>query len=624
MNTSGGAVVFTSNKPTDHFTADANLEYGNFNTTQIEGAVGGPLLDGLDGRIAAVINHSDGYMHNDLTGNPASGTDNEAVRLQLLYRPNDRLSVLFSTTDGYVHNLPTEYRHIGDFAPGTQNTPNPTVCSVSEANAGGCVDIFGNGTPKDFTHGSFNRMEDLRVFNSLNSLRVDYKTGPVTLTSITGLEYSDKFFPEDSDGSPNTLLEATYGVKSTTFTQELRASQAEKQFNWQAGIYYLHEYLQQNQPLSLFYDGDLFGGFGIPPGPGNFDGVAELANDHAHQTTDAYAIYGQGDYNLDKFTFTLGGRYTYVKKTFDYSGSAQFQDGGLGNYGPPTDIVTNDQSQGNGQFTWRAVVSYHFTNRVLAYASASTGFKSGDFNGSFLSNDPAQVALQLKPVMPEDITAYEIGFKSTLFDRRLVLNGAAFYYDYQNEQIFANVPELISNPVLGVISENVEILTNAKQAHTEGVELQVTAVPFSGLTIDLQPAYLNAEIDHAGVALAAGSVDLDGKQLATSPHVSFNASVDYRLNLGENTLVFDYNASYKSHQFFDSTNDPYTAQNGYWLHNINVTYEAKAGWSAGVFVRNLADEKYYSTIFDETVPFGFLEGVIGTPRTYGVQMSYHY
>ncbi|MBV8684600.1 MAG: TonB-dependent receptor plug domain-containing protein, partial [Caulobacteraceae bacterium] len=75
-NTSGGALVFTSNKPTDQFTSDFHLEYGNFNTLYLVGAVGGPITSNLDGRIAVVYNHSDGYMWNDLNNTPASGTNN--------------------------------------------------------------------------------------------------------------------------------------------------------------------------------------------------------------------------------------------------------------------------------------------------------------------------------------------------------------------------------------------------------------------------------------------------------------------------------------------------------------------------------------------------------------------
>src|SRR5580704_5485493 len=138
-NTSGGAVVFTSNSPTDALTADAHIEYGSFNSYQLEGAVGGPVTANLDARVALVINHSDGFMHDDTTDSATSGIDNQSVRLLLLYKPTDNLSVLFNTMVGHVHNLPEEYRHVGTFEPGTNLSANPVVCSPAQANAGGCV-----------------------------------------------------------------------------------------------------------------------------------------------------------------------------------------------------------------------------------------------------------------------------------------------------------------------------------------------------------------------------------------------------------------------------------------------------------------------------------------------------
>src|SRR5579862_5712325 len=415
-NTSGGALLFTSNRPTDYFTFDVHGEYGDYNTLQLEGGVGGPIAPGLTGRIAAVVNHSDGYNHNFLTGQPYDNVQNEAVRLQLQYEPNDRLKLYFNSTVGYLNQHPEPYGHIGVFVPGTQNTPAPTFCTPAQAFAGGCVDLYGYGTPP-FWQGAYAETKNLTNLAAITQLRADYKVGDITLTSITTWQHDNKFHPEDTDGDPLNLIRATYGVKSDTETQEFRAAQSEKDFNWVAGFYYLHENLKQNQPISFFFDGDLGGGFGIPPGPGAFDGIAQIVYDNSSQTTDTAAGFAQGDYTWRKFTLTLGGRYTWERKTFDYAQSNQVQQGGLGNYGPLQDFINiNNDNQSSSNFTYRVSLSYHFTDETQAYGSIATGFKSGDFNGSFLSNDPATVALQLRPVKPEEVTAYEIGEKATLFD----------------------------------------------------------------------------------------------------------------------------------------------------------------------------------------------------------------
>jgi iron complex outermembrane receptor protein len=624
-NTSGGAIVFTSNRPTDHLTGDLHLEYGRYNTLQIQAALGGPIAENLSGRVALVVNRSDGYTKNAFTGgDPIDNVSNEAIRLQLLFTPTDKLKLYFESMDGYVRNHPQPYGHIGTYLPGTQGSAEPTVCAPAQANAGGCVDLFGYGTPKQWT-GAYNRMQDLTNFASINQVRADYDLGPAVLTSISSYQYDDKHHPEETDSSPNDLLYATFGVKSDTLTQEVRLAHSSTTFNWVGGVFYLHESLRQDQPLELFTDGDRFGAFGIPAGPGAFDGIAQRSFDRSRQVTNTAAAFGQADYTWDRLTLTLGGRYTWEKKSFDYNGSTQFQDGGLGHYGPLEDFIHYRQSQSDSNFTWRAAASYHITPSIQAYASASTGFKSGGFNGSFLSNDPQQALFQLSPIRPEKVTAYEVGEKATLFDRRVNLNVAAFYNDYRNEQVFAAVPQLLTTGTGQQIEGTTQLLTNAKKAHTEGVEVQLTAVPVHGLTLDLQSAWLMARLDDAGLPLFNGVSSLNGKQLANAPRFTFSGVVDYKLDLANGDDVnVRWNSNYRSHVWFDSTNDPYIQQSPYWLHNFNLEYESHQGWAVGVFVRNIANRKYALTSTDLSSPFGLVEPVYGPPRTYGVALSYHF
>jgi iron complex outermembrane receptor protein len=320
-NTSGGAINFITAKPTDRLTGDFHAEYSSFNTYNFEGGVGGPIAPNLDARAAAVVNESDGYMHNALTGNHENGANNYAARVQLLWKPTDNFKLLFNVHGGQVDNRPNEYRHIGAYAPGTEFDPIPTLCSPAQANAGGCVDLFGYGTPKGFYDGAYNRQQHLKVNNLGSSLRADFTHGPITYTSITAFEHNDKIHPEDSDASPNRLLEIDFGVRSNTFTQELRAAQSEKTFDWVAGLYFLHEDLHQNQPIYILLDGDkVFGA------PGAVDGVAYRAFDQGHQVTDAYAAFAQGDYAITgQLKLTLGGRFTGEHRTFHYDGSWQHQ-----------------------------------------------------------------------------------------------------------------------------------------------------------------------------------------------------------------------------------------------------------------------------------------------------------
>ncbi len=610
MNTTGGAINYVSAKPTDYVTGNLHVEYSSFNTWNIEGAVGGPIAPGLDGRIAFVKNNSEGYEKNSLTGKMENGANDYAVRGQLQWKPKDDLKILLNVNGGQIDTRPAEYGHLGNFKPGTLFF-NPTLCSVSQVRADQCVDIFGYSQGKGFYDGAFNKQAHLRV-NEINaSLRVDWSPGYLNLTSISAIEHSDKIEPEDTDSSPYRELEINWGVRSTAFTQEFRASHSEAKYNWTAGVYYLHENLQQNQPLELLLDFDQFFG------PGSGDGLAQKQTDRSRQVTDAEAIFGQGEYNItDKLKLILGGRYTHERRTFQYQGTVAYQDGGEGNFGPPSSLLpagVTIPALDDGEFTWRAGVNYSFNRNIMAYASIATGFKSGDFNGGFLSTDPAQAAVQIQPVPPETDTSYEIGIKSSLFDRRLVANASIFYTQYHDLQVFSLVPSP-DGPL--------NSLTSAKAAHNFGADIELVGRPTHSLTLTANLGLLDTKIDKFSV-LVPGTSSLQGLQLAFSPHVSGFLMADYKVPIGQNSLSFQLNASYKGHQFYDSTSDPYLAQPAYWIENLRVAYDCGPVEIAG-YIKNLGGKKYWNDAFDSTSPFGFIQPVVGTPRWYGLEVNYKF
>jgi iron complex outermembrane receptor protein len=607
-NTSGGAINIVTVKPSDEFSANFHADYGSFNTANIEGAVGGPLTPTLDGRLALSVNHSDGYMNNLLTGNKENGAGNFALRGMLLKKLTDNLKILVNVHGGQVDNRPAEYRHIADINPATG-----AQCSVAQAYGGQCVDLFGYGTPANFYDGAFNRQQHLRVTNAGGYVRLDYGAGTVDLTSISAIEYNDKLHPEDTDVSPNRLLEINYGVRSTNYSQELRATQTRDQYNWVAGAYFLHEDLYQNQPLFALLDGDTI--FGAP---GAFDGVAFQAFDDSHQATNAYAAFGQGEYKFtDQLKLILGGRFTEEHRSFHYDGSVQYQQGGEDNFGPLTSLANSSERLSDSAFSWRAGLNYNFTPDVLAYGSVATGFKSGDFNGSFLSTTPAEIVRQLVPVAPEKVTAYELGIKTSLFDRHVIFDAAVFYNDYRDMQVFVLVPG-----VDGGLPINV--LDNAK-AHTDGVDVTLTVKPTSAFTATAQAGVLVAKVDQYVSNRDPSQPDYSGNQLPLAPHVSGSIMLDYKIPLPSGALDLQANANYKGHVFFDVANDPYIQQSGYWLENMRLAYTFSGGhWEAAAFVHNLSDKEYYSDKFDLSSPFGFIQGVVGIPRTFGAEVNWRY
>ncbi len=619
-NSSGGAINFISVKPSDELKVNFHTEVGSYDTFNFEGGIGGPISSTLDGRVAVAVNKSRGVGYNTALGSREDGVSNGAGRISLLWKPASSLKILFNAHGGFVDNRPTEYRMLGGFVPGTQGDPEPTICSPSSVLAGNCVNLYGYKTPAGFYDGAYNRREKLKV-NSLGSfLRLDYSAGAVTLSSISSYEHVDKIHPEDSDASADRLIEADFGVKANTLTQEFRLAGSKSNYDWTVGAYYLHEVLTQDQPIRLFLDFDKYGGFGIPAGVGAGDGIAQTGFDTSRQLTNAYAAYGQGTLSItDNFKLTLGGRYTRETKSFEYFGATQFQDGGINVYDPPTITANSLRKFESSNFSYRAVADYYFTPKIHLYASIASGFKSGDFNGSFLSTDPAQIERQLAPVRPETLTTYEVGFKSSFFDNRLTFNLTGFYNDYRDMQVFTLVSITEGNITLPV-----NVLDNAKKAHTYGLDLELIARPVDDLTIRLNAGLLETKLDEFVPNVDPTQPNFSGKQLPLAPHVSFSGLIDYKVPLTSGALDFQLSASYKGKQFFDISNDPYTIQAGYWIGNARVAYQFRKNWEVAIFGRNLANKKYFLDQFDLINPFGFVQSIPGAPRTIGAELNFKF
>lgn len=607
-NTTGGAINYISAKPTDDPFASVHSSYGSFNTWETDGVVSGPITDRIKGRLAFEHGQSDGYMENLQNGKTENGANDYAARGIIEAKVTSDLTLTWNLHGGRTDTRPAEYRQVGTLsAPFTQ-------CANAAILAGQCTDLYGYKASSGFYQGNYNRDQDLHIGAYGTSLRADYVLGSVTLTSLTAFEYATKYHPEDTDAEPNRLLEVDYGVKSKTFTQEFRAAGGGESYHWLGGIYYLNEDLNQNQTSYALLDLDKV----FFPGIGN--GNALVGTGISTQRTAAYAGYGQTDFQLlDRLRLTLGGRYTYEHKAFDGIGLLSTETNG--SFPAQAPIYGAQENLSNGKASWRAALDYKLTDQVMTYASISTGFKSGGFNGGFLDTNPANALRQLQPIKPETVTAYEVGFKSDLFDKRLRLNGAAFYYDYSDMQVFNLIPAQAAGAL------PVQVLDNAPTATIEGIELSAETKPVRDFTTQLNLGLLNTKM---GTFISGqGTSDVEnftGHRLSLSPKFNAEAIAAYTIDMPNDDLVkAETSLSYRSKQFFDVRNDPLLTQAGYWLLNARVSYRTDDGhWEFAAFGKNLTGTKYLNYATNLSNPFGLLEEVVGPPRSGGIEVTYRY
>ncbi|MBN8606087.1 MAG: TonB-dependent receptor [Caulobacterales bacterium] len=612
-NATGGAINFITARPSYDFETQASLSYGSFDTINAEAAIGGPISESVRFRLSGTSAQSEGYVRNLVTGERENGSDSFALRGQLALDITEDFDALISVHGGQVDVRAPQYRSLGLLDPDTGFT---TPCAPAAIAANQCGNVLGYVSPQGFYDGEYDQSAPLEVENWGAAARLNWDLGGVTLTSISSYEDNDKTHREDSDASPNSILHIDYRVQSETFTQELRLSNSEGGVNWVAGLYYLHEDLNQDQTGDLFHDLRVLTPDGGADTTGATTGGAPVLFSRTLnlQETEASAIFGQADFELtDTLRATIGGRYNSERKTF--TAVAQLEDDFVDGAPIPGGVLPlyafdNEASFENVSF--KLGLDYDLSDDVMAYASVSTGFKSGGFNGGFLSFDAAEAAVQAQPFNEETLTAYEIGLKSMLFDGRMRFNAAAFYYDYQDLQLYT----LVNTGAIPLV-----LLDNAANATIYGAEFEMIARPIDRLDITLNLGLLNTEITD----FVSAGTDYSSNQLALSPEVTFSGLVNYEIPLTPGlALAVQPSFSYRSSQFFSADNNPLLQQDGYWLFDARIALLSEDGrWEAALFGRNLADEEYINYAVDLS-DFGFIEQFRGEPRMFGAELRLQY
>jgi iron complex outermembrane receptor protein len=612
-NTTGGLVNFISVKPShDEAEGYATLSYGKWDAVKVEGAYGGPITDTVAGRIALAYNRADGYIDNEAPGGgPNNDVNNWAARAALDWRVSDSLNVLLNLHGAQNRSLSAQYEHQGTMdAFGNQ-------CSRDAIESDDCVDAFGYRDSKNNERGEYNLEGDLDIDTFGSFLRIEYEIGEMTLTSLTAYEEVDKVFEEDTDASPNQLIEIAYLNNGWEFTQELRLAGESERAHWQVGAYYLKESMSVDNYLDLFRglrplaisvdpvaypDGFAPGGCPTTSGPpADPCGGAPifLSRTHYEQEVESAAAFGQLEWEFtERLRGTIGARFTWEAR--DFEEDVEFQEP---TFTAPLFSIEDDVDF--QEWSGKVGLDYRPIDDLLLYLSVSRGFKSGGFSGAF-AFDPAE----LPPFDPETILAYEIGSKWDLFDQRLRLNVGAFYYDYDDLQIFTTVN----------ISPNVTItiLDNAGKAKIYGGEVEIEATPFAGLTIGFGGEFLHTELtEYENTA----GLDYEGNELVFAPGVSLNGRVRYEIGIGPGQLALQTDFNYQDRVYFETGNDPVLSQDAYGVWNARVAYAFQEGrYEAAVFGRNLLDKNYLTSAFP-LAGFGLNEQMWGHPRTYGVELT---
>ena len=603
-NTTAGIVKLDSRRPTEETEGYLKASGGNKGTINVEGAIGGTLVENtLMGRVSFITQHRSDWINNAYTGeNDAfGGFDIFAGRVQLLWTPSDDFSALLL------------YQHQDQGG----NSASAFRANVFDKGSNKLNDNYKRDTV--WFDGGNNNPARIKSFGV--TLKMDWDVGDHTITSITSYQdIYDRFARGDIDGGYGCLFtcggfapgpHGAFGPPSTPFsafnspfivnvdtggdqtveqiTEEIRiASNLDGPFNYQVGAFYFEDDLKsvsadQNAGATEF---------------------TPVSVSNVENTT--WAVFGQGSYDVtEQLTLTAGVRYTDDEKDAEH---VRFRPAGL----PPLAPI----SLGDDELSWDVSLAFAVSDDAQVYARVATGFRAPTIQDR-LQDDP-----EVTTADSETIMSYEIGYKA-LFEK-VRLNVAAFYYEVDDMQLVA---------VGG--NANSTTLLNADEGVGYGVEFDIDIAMTENLILSGGFGYNKTELNDKELTLPIGPLAtsrdpldengraiIDGNPFQHAPKWTANLELDYThplANGNELYLFTDWKLKGKTSDFlYESIEFTFGTQ---FEGGLRLGYRDNAkNFEIGLFARNLTNEHN---------PIGGIDfannlGYVNQPRIWGGEARYSF
>ncbi|MFV3126176.1 TonB-dependent receptor [Niveispirillum sp. KHB5.9] len=569
-NTTGGLIQIVTKDPSREFSGKAGIGYGNYNTLRGNLYVTGAVTDTIAADLAMNgQKQNDGWGNNVVTGKKVHYRNDFNVRSKWLWDPSEVTRVTLSADYSFTQDDVGSGRQILRDLPALPATFN------NYAFNGNIYDVSGDASEPDKTKTggiSLNARHDFDAFSIVNIAAFR----KLVRNSVLDLENTP---------APRSRADG-YDETTETFSNEFQVlSPVGAPVSWIAGVYYFWADARAD-PIQIW---------NIGLGPALYQRIDDSLK------TNSYSAFAQATFPIfgDRTKLTTGVRYTRDNKSIT----------GTINTALAT-IATADQSTHWGKATWRASLDHKLTDNVMAYASFSTGFKSGVYNAT----SPTQA-----PVNPEKIQAYEVGLKSDLLDRRLRLNGAGYFYQYDDIQVSKFTG-------LGISQQN------AASAEIKGLEVEIDAYLLENLRLNGGASIQKSEFTEfpGAVSFVRGAnglgvqttIDATGNSLPRAPDMTMNLGFEYTHDLAGGSELSFNGAFYHNDGFFWDA-DNRLKQPSYNLINASIAWTSPDGntrvrlWGA-----NLGNKEYYTYVSSGN---GNPDaGSPGAPRTYGITLDYSF
>lgn len=638
-NTIGGAINIISAQPEDVLAGEVSATVGRFDRLDARGVLNLPLSDTVLTRWTVARSSRDGYARRLTDGATLGDKDAVIGRVQALWRASDTLdvSLALDATRVRQNSAPLTLIDVTDTGTPFLNLYNSLVApglGIVAPNGVSTVNASWITGDIDTTYAGAQSVNDLDTKGA--ALTLDWRRGDLAIKSVTAYRDLQALFIRDGDNTPFTYRETVNDDDQDQFSQELQLSGVsfDGRLSWLLGAYYFDEeaveYGKANLAIGTFAAlealalpaGTTWCGLPGPnprpidacPPPLRFGGAGNPNNVGVDVGVDLFtrvaneslALFGQGTYQLtDKLSATLGLRWTRDRKDLQL---IHFREAsGVYVVGEPgtQDTFSDDWSE----LTPKVGLELQATPDALFYVSYARGFKSGGFNGRPLSG----IEEVLTPYDPEIVDSYELGAKTSWFDRRVTANLAVFHNNYQDMQLTINATPQ-------------NFVRNAGEAEIKGAELEVVALVARGLEFNFAAGYLDSKYTQLDPQLAELNPPLTlDKELVKAPQWTLSSGLQYAFDVGavgRITLRGDW--SYKSKVHHDVFNDPRLVQPAFDIVNAYAAFETADGhWNIAVLGTNLTDERYRVS-GNSSLGFGLAESTFAPPREWGVALKYSF
>lgn len=590
-NAVGGAINVITKKPDNEWYGEVGLDYSSHDTRGAHAVANVPVVNDVFAlRASGQIEESDGWIENI---NPVGGGndyDYKTARLQARLTPGDNLTwdFAYSYSDeetGMRVGVPTGFI-------------TATWRAVYYGNAQGDItNPDGVGFyPQNDDRVNFNRPQRVGSEYDYASSRAVYEFENVALTAVVGKIESDVFNYGDVDGGSPDFYYENLLLKRESTSGELRLqSLGTDTIEWSIGASIGEDKGRMRQ----------YTYHGAQSPQGRPEGTETTAGE-SDASSDYWAAFGQATWRFaDHWHMVVGGRYSYEKvDTYAVSRSNGLLTG------------INDREVDFDDFSPRFTLGWEPAANVLAYLTASRGFKSG---GTQTSNN-INLSNQFEP---EVLWNYEAGLKLDLLGRRLRLDGTVFFMDWKDVQQLIRFQFLDNTGAIRAVSG----IANAAKASTYGAELSADAAVTERFKLSTQVGYLRAKYDDYPAALIDGLVlDLSGKPLVDAPRWTLGAQGQYAMPLTSTLEGFvraewNYRDEVLSNPYvYRYYQYPFIAPS-YHVTNLRVGIEGEK-LRMVAYAENLFDKDYFSNSYEKA----FYSGVQIEPSTriFGVSLSYKF